>query len=169
MLTMSLIPKCELCLDVAQMAARAVGRRSSSLDGQLFLTKQLLILREQIAPFEADFSVVEKDLDFTHMRDHMRRILAGRSSILHGLHERPFQHRYEDSDRGVVRLCTVCRSSFAICAVIRECHGAVHEPWRAKGSRKSGLSHNLIHKEPSLSNFCSKMAQGTPPGCCGMQ
>jgi hypothetical protein len=32
------------------------------MDSQLFAIKQLLALREQIAPFEADFAVVERDL-----------------------------------------------------------------------------------------------------------
>ena len=60
-----------------QLASRSVAKRSGAMDGQLFLIKQLLILREQIAPFEADFSHTEKDLDFSHMRSHLRRILAG--------------------------------------------------------------------------------------------
>ena len=32
------------------------------MDSQLFAIKQLLVLREQIAPFQADFAVVERDL-----------------------------------------------------------------------------------------------------------
>lgn len=49
----------------------------SVMDGQLFAIKQLLVLREQIAPFEADFAVVERGLDFSHMRDYLRRTLSG--------------------------------------------------------------------------------------------
>lgn len=47
------------------------------MDGQLFAIRHLLILREELVRFRMEFLVTEKDLDFTHMRDHMRRVLSG--------------------------------------------------------------------------------------------
>ncbi len=60
-----------------QEAGRSVTQSHGLIDGQLFAIRQLLVLRERIAPFEADFSVVERDLDFSHMRDYLRRTMSG--------------------------------------------------------------------------------------------
>lgn len=35
----------------------------------------------QIAPFDVDFAVTDIDLDFTHMREHMRRLMSGETSL----------------------------------------------------------------------------------------
>ncbi|XP_047330170.1 conserved oligomeric Golgi complex subunit 3 isoform X2 [Impatiens glandulifera] len=71
----------EVCSLSIQKASKQVAKRSSPMDGQLFLIKHLLILREQIAPFDIEFSVTYKELDFSHVLDHLRRILRGQASL----------------------------------------------------------------------------------------
>ncbi|KAI5674145.1 hypothetical protein M9H77_14509 [Catharanthus roseus] len=71
----------EVCSLSIQKASKLIAKRSSSMDGQLFLIKHLLILREQIAPFDIEFSVTHKELDFSHLLDNLRRILRGQASL----------------------------------------------------------------------------------------
>ncbi|KAJ1691405.1 hypothetical protein LUZ63_015560 [Rhynchospora breviuscula] len=42
----------EVCSISIQNASKSIGKKSGQMDGQLFLIKHLLILREQIAPFD---------------------------------------------------------------------------------------------------------------------
>ncbi|MQM18325.1 hypothetical protein Taro_051316, partial [Colocasia esculenta] len=71
----------EVCSQSIQNASKLIAKRSSPMDGQLFLVKHLLILREQIAPFDIEFSVIHKELDFSHLLEHLRRILRGQASV----------------------------------------------------------------------------------------
>ncbi|OVA05252.1 Conserved oligomeric Golgi complex [Macleaya cordata] len=71
----------EVCSISIQKASKLIAKKSSPMDGQLFLIKHLLILREKIAPFDIEFSVTHKELDFSHLLEHVRRILRGQASL----------------------------------------------------------------------------------------
>ncbi|GJN03666.1 hypothetical protein PR202_ga21137 [Eleusine coracana subsp. coracana] len=71
----------EVCSTSLQSASKIISKKATPMDGQLFLIKHLLILREQIAPFDIEFSVTHKELDFSHLLDHLRRILRGQVSL----------------------------------------------------------------------------------------
>lgn len=56
------------CVVSLNMASMKITEHSTQTDATLFLIKHLLILREQIAPFQADFSVKETSLDFARTK-----------------------------------------------------------------------------------------------------
>lgn len=58
-----------LCVQSVDKAARQIAINKTNIDGELFEIKHLLILREQIAPFQVDFVVKETSLDFSNMKN----------------------------------------------------------------------------------------------------
>ena len=62
---------------VATAAAVVASGPGGEMDAALFSAAQLLALREQIAPFDAEFVVTERALEFSSMRTLLRRALAG--------------------------------------------------------------------------------------------
>lgn len=52
------------CLDTLDSAATMVGAKSGKVHAQLFMIKHLLVVREQLSPFDVEMTKTEKILDF---------------------------------------------------------------------------------------------------------
>ncbi|KAG0005555.1 Golgi transport complex subunit 3, partial [Entomortierella chlamydospora] len=70
------------CLISLNQAAVAIRDTKDPVDGRLFLIKHLLILKEQIAPFEGNFVHLTKEVDFTRMTDAITTLFRDRTNLL---------------------------------------------------------------------------------------
>ncbi|XP_012259696.2 conserved oligomeric Golgi complex subunit 3 [Athalia rosae] len=70
-----------LCVQSIENARQKINDRSGPLDAELFQVKHLLILREQIAPFQVDFTIKEYSLDFSKVKTAAFGLLEKRSRL----------------------------------------------------------------------------------------
>ncbi|XP_067128052.1 conserved oligomeric Golgi complex subunit 3 [Centruroides vittatus] len=70
-----------MCIQSLITASNQISKNKTPLDGQLFQIKHLLILREQIAPFQVDFAIKETALDFSRVKNAAYSLLQNKSRL----------------------------------------------------------------------------------------
>jgi len=70
------------CIVTLKYACKEITKKKGSINGHLFLIKHLLILREQITPFDVDFAIKEVALDFTKLRSAAYGLLSKGTQLL---------------------------------------------------------------------------------------
>ena len=69
------------CLEALQRAAQMITTNKGAVDGDLFLVKHLLVLREQLTPFDISLSATKRRLDFAPTRGAFSRFVADRHNL----------------------------------------------------------------------------------------
>ncbi|VEN50012.1 unnamed protein product [Callosobruchus maculatus] len=70
-----------ICIRTIKNAAEMIRARKTPVDAHLFQIKHLLIVREQIAPFQVDFTVKELALDFSTVQKAAIELIHHRNNI----------------------------------------------------------------------------------------
>ncbi|XP_050303587.1 conserved oligomeric Golgi complex subunit 3 [Anthonomus grandis grandis] len=70
-----------VCVRTVQHASDMISNKKTPVDGKLFEIKHLLIIREQIAPFQVDFTTKELSLDFSNVQKAALGLLHKRKQI----------------------------------------------------------------------------------------
>ena len=72
----------QACTKCLRDGVKYIAKRRGTMDADLFLVKHLLILREQLSPFDIDLRSVERQLDFSDAGKAVSRFLANRNRRL---------------------------------------------------------------------------------------
>lgn len=70
-----------VCVQTIDSAAEKIAISKTMVDAKLFQIKHLLILREQIAPFQVDFTIKEFALDFSNVKVAAMELINNRNKL----------------------------------------------------------------------------------------